>query len=127
VSSFIRERRMMRVSVTSSSSTGMTRSSLAKTSETLHSVAGFRSFPPLKMRSESLPARIALLLLGPRTNRTASPMFDLPEPLGPVMAVKPSRKGTVSLRPKLLKFSISTRFRCMERLRGLPRADPRGT
>ena len=43
---------------------------------------------------------------GPNTNRMASPMFDLPDPLGPVMAVKPGLKGTTSFSPKLLKLQV---------------------
>ena len=54
---------------------------------TLVSLAGFRSFPPLNIRSVSLPALITLELLGPSTNRMASAMFDLPAPFGPVTAV----------------------------------------
>src|SRR5947209_9255196 len=76
-----------------------------------YSLAPFLSFPPFQMRSVSLPARIAFELFGPRTNRIASAMLLLPDPFGPVMAVKPSRKGTVIFRPNDLKFSIWISFR----------------
>ena len=41
----------------------------------------------------------------------ASPQFDFPEPLGPVMAVKPRPKGMVTSPRKDLKFSTSSDFR----------------
>src|SRR5437870_8703272 len=63
------------------------------------------------MRSVSLPARIAFELFGPRTNRIASAMLLLPDPFGPVIAVKPWRNGTVIFRPNDLKFSIWISFR----------------
>ena len=44
-------------------------------------------FPPSKIRSVSFPARTALELFGPSTNKIASVMFDFPEPFGPVTAV----------------------------------------
>ena len=94
-----------------SSSMGMVRSVLSKTSETLQYLAGFLLFPPLNIRSESLPALIALELLGPKTNNIESDMFDLPDPLGPVTAVYPSRSGTVSFFPNDLKFSNSICFK----------------
>src|SRR5712692_3637379 len=63
------------------------------------------------MRSVSFPARIAFELFGPRTNRIASAMLLLPDPFGPVIAVKPWRNGTVIFRPNDLKFSIWISFR----------------
>src|SRR5437667_316246 len=100
-----------RVSLTSSASTGICRSELSKSRLTWHESAPFLSFPPFQMRSVSLPARIAFELFGPRTNRMASAMLLFPEPFGPVIAVKPWRKGTVIFRPNDLKFSIWISFR----------------
>src|SRR3990172_1358569 len=65
------------------------------------------------MRSVRRPARIDFALRGPRTKRIASPMFDFPEPFGPVTAVYPGRNGMRVFRLNDLKFSISTCFRCM--------------
>ena len=95
-----------------SSSQGMRRSELSKTRDTLVNPAFALDLPPSKMRSVSFPARTALELLGPRTKRIASVMFDFPDPLGPVTAVYPSISGTVIFPPKDLKFSISTAFKC---------------
>ena len=97
--------------MTRSASTGIMRSVLSKTNETFVKVAGCFEFPPLKMRSVSLSARSALELLGPRTKSIASEMLDLPEPLGPVTAVKPFIIGMVIFLPKDLKFSTSICFR----------------
>ena len=76
-----------RVSLTVSSSHGMMRSVLSNTSETFVKGAFPLDFPPSKIRSVSFPARTALELFGPSTNRIASVMFDFPEPFGPVTAV----------------------------------------
>jgi hypothetical protein len=38
-------------------------------------------------------------------------MLLLPEPFGPVIAVKPGKNGTASFFPKDLKFSILTSLR----------------
>jgi hypothetical protein len=46
----------------------------------------------LKIRSVSLPARITFALFGPNTNKIASAILLLPEPFGPVIAVKPGKK-----------------------------------
>ena len=100
-----------RVRRTVSSSQGIMRSVLSNTRDTLVNDALPFPLPPSNMRSVSFPARTALELFGPRTNRIASVMFDLPDPFGPVTAVYPSMRGTVSLPPKDLKFSISTAFK----------------
>src|SRR5688572_23693845 len=63
------------------------------------------------MSSVRVFARILRVERGPRTKRMASPMLDLPEPLGPVIAVNPGLKGTVRRSPKLLKLTIRTSFR----------------
>src|SRR3989304_1609518 len=93
----------------------MARSVLSETRETPEEDAPPPRFPPppFQMRSVRRPARIALELFGPSTKRTASPMFDFPDPFGPVTAVYPGRKGTRTLWPNDLKFSISASFRCM--------------
>src|SRR5206468_13006760 len=100
-----------RVSLTSSASTGIWRSELSKIRLTWHSLAPFLSLPPFKMRSVSLPARIAFALFGPRSNRIASAMLLLPEPFGPVIDVYPWRNGIEYFGPNDLKFSIWISFR----------------
>jgi hypothetical protein len=56
---------------------------LSKTSSTLARPAGLRRFVPLKITSCIDSPRSSLALLSPRTQRTASMMLDLPQPLGP--------------------------------------------
>src|SRR5580658_928133 len=86
-------------------------SELSKTRETSHSVAAFLDDPPLKNRWVSRSARSALELVGPRTKRMASEMFDLPIPFGPATPVKPGSKG-ISVEPANdLKFRTFTRLR----------------
>src|SRR5437867_1729708 len=66
---------------------GIARSPLSKKRETSQWEAPFLSFPPFQIRSVRRLARIAFALLGPSTKRTASAMFDFPEPFGPVTDV----------------------------------------
>ena len=75
--------------------------------------AGFPLLPPLKIKSATLSARMTLVERVPRTNWIASPEFDLPEPFGPVIAVKPSSNGTVISPPNDLKFSSSILSKCI--------------
>src|SRR3989442_15858120 len=104
-------RRTSRVCGPRPSGTGPARPRLWKSRLPRHEPAPFLSFPPFQRRSVSLPARIAFELFGPRTNRIASAMLLLPDPFGPVIAVKPWRNGTVIFRPNDLKFSIWISFR----------------
>ena len=90
---------------------GISRSLLSKTRETSHSVAGFFDEPPLKKRCVKRSARSAFELVGPRTNRIASEMFDLPIPLGPATPVNPGWKGISVAPAKDLKLRTLRRFR----------------
>ena len=56
---------------------------LLNTSSTLARLAGLRWPEPLKITSCMLSPRSSLALLSPSTQRTASMMLDLPQPLGP--------------------------------------------
>src|SRR5690554_2178859 len=56
---------------------------------------GFRALEPLKMTSVMDSPRRYLAELSPITQRTASMMFDLPQPLGPTTAVMLDGNGTV--------------------------------
>ena len=56
---------------------------LSNTSSTLERPAGLRLPLPLKMTSCMDSPRSSLALLSPSTQRTASMMLDLPQPLGP--------------------------------------------
>ncbi len=58
-------------------------SALSNTSSTLARLAGLRVVVPLKITSCMDSPRSSLALLSPSTQRTASMMLDLPQPLGP--------------------------------------------
>ena len=75
--------------------------------------AGVPDFPPLNISSDTLEALSERVDLGPSTKPMASPQFDLPLPLGPVIAVNPSSKGIEVSPPKDLKFSTSILIRCI--------------
>ena len=76
-------------------------------------LAGLPVFPPLKISSDTLDALSERVDLGPSTKPIASPQFDFPLPLGPVMAVNPSSNGIVVSPPNDLKFSTSILTRCI--------------
>src|SRR5665811_123367 len=65
--------------------------------------------PPAKITSSVFLDRSALWLVSPSTQRTASETFDLPEPLGPTMAVMPGSKRNVARVAKLLNPRTSSR------------------
>ena len=75
--------------VTSSLSTANVRSVLSKDRETVAEPWGFRVAVPEKMTSSILPPRSVLVDCSPMTQRMASLMLLLPEPLGPTTAVSP--------------------------------------
>src|SRR5450830_334816 len=58
-------------------------SALSNTSSTLARLAGLRVLVPLKMTSCIDSPRNSEALLSPNTQRTASMILDLPQPLGP--------------------------------------------
>src|SRR4030095_4750666 len=64
---------------------------------------GLRPSVPLKITSAISPPRSALADCSPSTQRIASETFDLPQPLGPTMAVTPGRKLSEVLSGKDLK------------------------
>ena len=64
---------------------------------------GFRALEPLKITSVMDSPRRYLAELSPMTQRTASMIFDLPQPLGPTTAVMLEGKGTVVGSTKDLK------------------------
>src|SRR5690606_10973135 len=60
---------------------------LSKTSSTVACETGLRAVEPEKITSVSESPRSRLAELSPITQRTASMMFDLPQPLGPTTPV----------------------------------------
>ncbi len=70
-----------------------------------------RSWVPPKMTSSILPApRSCLELVSPSTQRMASEILLLPEPLGPTTAVMPRSMPILIRSGKLLKPCISSAF-----------------
>src|SRR5207344_2481217 len=72
-------------------------------------LTGRRVAAPWKITSSILPPRSRRADCSPSTHRTASDTFDLPQPLGPTMAVTPDSKvnSTVSandLKPESSSF-----------------------
>ena len=61
----------------------------------LASAVGLRDVEPLKITSVSASPRSCRAELSPMTQRTASMMFDLPQPLGPTIAQRFPGKLTV--------------------------------
>ncbi len=72
-----------RLIATSSKSMGRRPSSLLKVTVTSAMPTGLRLVVPLKMTSSMRSPRSVLADCSPRTQRTASTTFDLPQPLGP--------------------------------------------
>ena len=84
---------------------------LSMTSVTWAKPTGARRAVPPKMTSSILAPRRPLALCSPMTHRMASEMLDLPEPLGPTMAVISSPKFKTVFSGKDLNPWISNAFR----------------
>ena len=115
-----------RVRVTSLNSIGMpaARSGSASTpprvSDTSASPSGRRVSVPLKITSAISPPRSALADCSPSTQRIASDTLDLPQPLGPTIAVTPGRKLRLVLSAKLLNPRTVRFLRNIEGQTGKP-------
>src|SRR5580698_10222212 len=77
---------------------------------------GLRSRVPAKMTSSMREPRSDLADCSPRTQEMASAMFDLPQPLGPMMAATPSPWNFSSVRsqndlnPRIWSFFSLSNF-----------------
>src|SRR4051795_2497719 len=69
-----------------------------------------RDADPLKITSIISPPRRLLALCSPSTQRTASTMLLLPEPLGPTMPVTPAAKSNTVLSANDLNPASSNRL-----------------
>src|SRR6202000_1269953 len=98
----------LRVRVTCENSTGRIFLVLSKVRDTSARLAGLRLFDPLKIMLSIFSERSMRVLCSPSTQRMESTTFDLPQPLGPTIAVTPSLKLMVILSPKLLNPFISS-------------------
>src|SRR3990167_7747162 len=81
-------------------------SELSNTSSTEALPMGLRALEPLKMTSAMESPRRRVAEDSPITQRTASMMFDLPQPLGPTTATKLLGRGKVMGSTKDLKPAI---------------------
>src|SRR5438105_72261 len=78
--------------VTSAKSIGSQPSALSKVMTTSANPVRLRCWLPAKITSSARRVRRDRLDCSPRTHRTASAMFDLPLPLGPMTALTPGSK-----------------------------------
>src|SRR3972149_10768309 len=92
---------------------GACRSSLFKYKETSAMPSRALESEPEKITSSAFLPRSVFMLCSPNTQRAASAMLDLPEPLGPTIAVIPCPNSKVVRVAKLLKPWTSSRFRYM--------------
>ncbi len=81
---------------------------LSKVIETSARFNAPRMFVPPKITSVILVPRKSLALCSPITQRIASIIFDLPEPLGPTIPVIPGINSIIVLSAKDLKPLISS-------------------
>ena len=79
------------------------RSELSRVIATKAELCGRRSCVPAKMTSCMELPRSCFTFCSPSTQRTASEMFDFPEPFGPTMPVMPLLKSRTVLFAKDLK------------------------
>src|SRR5688572_20549065 len=87
---------------------GRSPAELSRKSETSVRLTGRRVAAPWKITSSILPPRSRRADCSPSTQRTASETFDLPQPLGPTMAVTPSSKVRLTVSAKDLKPESSS-------------------
>ncbi len=97
------ERYIRRVMATSLKSTGRTWSALSSTRVTSATPTGCRADEPEKMTSSMAWPRSCLALCSPSTQRIASETFDLPDPFGPTITVRPGSKVMCARSAKDLK------------------------
>src|SRR5690606_35906052 len=95
-------------------------SELSKTSSTIACETGLRADEPAKITSVSDSPRSRLAELSPITQRTASMMLDLPQPLGPTTPVMLVGRcsvvgSTKDLKPDSLMVDRRMRGRCLGR------------
>ena len=81
----------------------------------LAEAVGFRPDDPLKITSVMFSPRSCLAELSPMTQRTASITLDLPQPLGPTMALSFPGNMTEVASTKDLKPASLICFRRMQR------------
>src|SRR5688572_15106065 len=96
---------------------GRSPAELSRKSETSVRLTGRRVAAPWKITSSILPPRSSRADCSPSTQRTASDTFDLPQPLGPTMAVTPSSNSRVTVSANDLKPESSSLVSFMRQAR----------
>src|SRR5919106_2782509 len=102
------DRESRRVTTTSRYAMGRSPSLLSRKRDTSVTLTGRRAADPWKITSSIFPPRSSRADCSPSTHRTASDTLDLPQPLGPTMAVTPSSKVSVTPSAKDLKPESSS-------------------
>src|SRR5690606_14286257 len=92
----------------------MVPSALSNSSSTVACPTGLRALEPAKITSVSESPRRRLAALSPITQRTASMMLDLPQPLGPTMPLRLVGRCSVVGSTKDLKPAILMVVRRMD-------------
>src|SRR6476646_9317241 len=90
---------------------------LSKVSSIAARPAGLRVLLPLKITSSIVSLRSCFMLDSPSTQRTASMMLDLPQPLGPTMDVRFEGSGSAEGSTKDLNPASFMEDRRMEALK----------
>src|SRR5688500_5340601 len=99
---------------------GRSPAELSRKSETSVRLTGRRVAAPWKITSSIFPPRSSRADCSPSTQRTASDTLDLPQPLGPTIAVTPSSKVRSTVSANDLKPDSSSLVSFM---RGSPRCE----
>ncbi len=86
---------------------------LSNTSDTSATLTGRRPVDPWKITSSIFPPRNRRGDCSPNTQRTASEMFDFPQPFGPTIAVTPASNGNSTVPTNDLKPDSSSRLNLM--------------
>jgi len=106
-----KSRRVIMISVKPLYSAGPRPSSLSRISETSAMLVGARLSLPLKITSSIMWPRRWRALCSPITQRSASTIFDLPQPFGPTTPVIPAGNWMTVFWTKDLKPTASRLLR----------------
>src|SRR3990167_9672777 len=104
----------MEISENAAYSPVILRSELSNVNSTAAFPTGFLPVDPLKMTSDIDCPRNCLADISPVTQRTASTMLDLPQPLGPTMAFMLLEIGMLVASTNDLKPTNWMRLSCIE-------------
>src|SRR5215472_3934228 len=127
-------RRTISIASRSLNATGASRLALSMVSETSAMLRAGRFAEPAKITSSISPPRSRRALASPMTQRNASTRFDLPQPLGPTIPVRPGSIGSSVASTNDLNPARRRRSTCIDtsrsrgfRQRGVHRVELRRT